>query len=138
KNNDDFSYLCLGIQEQSNTKALFNTAKETGTKWIAASDINIQNLDHVKGVIQDFISKNDYIYLSLCLDVFPAAYVPGVSAPAALGLHPELAVELYKTIFSSGKVISTDIAEYNPHYDIDGHTARFVAALIYRIVAWIK
>jgi len=138
KNKDAFSYLCLGIQEQSNTRALFNTAKETNTQWISAGNININNLDNVKSIINSFISKNDYIYLSLCLDVFSSAYAPGVSAPAAIGIRPELVIELYKFIFSSGKVISTDIAEFNPQYDIDGHTARLISALIYQVVSLIK
>ena len=40
-------------------------------------------------------------------------------------------------IFASQKVISCDIAELNPEYDIDNRTAKLAAALVYNVVEGI-
>lgn len=45
---------------------------------------------------------------------------PGVSAPAAFGIPLAVVEAVARRIKQSGKLRIADIAEYNPHYDIDG------------------
>src|SRR3546814_12598663 len=75
------------------------------------------------------MARADLIYLTIDLDVLPAAVAPGVSAPAALGV-PLYVVEAFTNrIKASGKLRLAEIAEMNPEYDIDNHTDRAAARL---------
>jgi len=46
-------------------------------------------------------------------------YAPGVSAPQPLGVLPWQILPLVRQLAASGKVVSYDIAELSPKYDID-------------------
>ncbi|GGK85724.1 formimidoylglutamase [Rufibacter glacialis] len=133
----DFHYLCLGIQEQGNTRKLFQTAQERQVDYILADDLHGGITPDVQQRLQAFMAKVDKLYLSIDLDVFAAAYAPGVSAPNALGLTPPVVVQLLKEIIGSGKVMSVDVVELNPKFDLDHQTAKLAASLVYQMVkAW--
>ncbi|MEZ8728063.1 formimidoylglutamase [Vibrio cyclitrophicus] len=131
-----FQYACLGVSAASNTKALFNKADQLGV-WYE-HDRNMTQVNQVAQLIklQKFITECDYLYLTIDLDVFPAATAPGVSAPAARGVSYEALAPFLEQIFKhSEKLIIADIAEYNPDYDIDGQTARLAARLCWDIAS---
>ena len=75
----------------------------------------------------------DHIYVTIDLDGFSSAYAPGVSAASPMGFSPYMVLECLKTIIGSGKLISLDIAEMNPKYDIDGQTAKLAASLMHHV-----
>lgn len=129
-----FNYLCLGIQQYGNTQKLFNTAKAYGADYVFAPAMQVYNYEALREKLQQFIALVDVLYVSIDLDVFAAAYAPGVSAPAALGIHPEIALILLQEIVSSGKLLSLDVVELNPTLDVDGRTAKLGASLLYHIV----
>ncbi|WKY59150.1 formimidoylglutamase [Vibrio sp. SNU_ST1] len=131
-----FHYACLGVSAASNTKALFNKADQLGV-WYE-HDRNMTQVNQVAQLVklQKFIAECDYLYLTIDLDVFPAATAPGVSAPAARGVSYETLAPFLEQIFKhSEKLIIADIAEYNPDYDIDGQTARLAARLCWDIAS---
>ena len=130
----DFSYFCVGIQKTANTVSLFKKAEQLGAGYILEKDINEPALHDIKKQIDEFISKNDQIYLTLCSDVFSAAYAPGVSASQPFGMHPEMVLLLLKHITNSGKVISFDIAEVSPRFDEDNRTAKLAAITIFAVI----
>lgn len=135
----EFNYLVLGIQEQGNTQMLFQTAASLGATYVLAQDLQIRKLEALVAQLSDFISKVDVLYVSIDLDVFAAAFAPGVSAPAALGVQPEIVVILLQEIIESGKLRSLDVVELNPNFDIDQQTAKLGAALLYQVVTkWLK
>jgi formiminoglutamase len=84
--------------------------------------------------IEKFISDKDFLYVTVCLDVFSAAYAPGVSALNGLGIYPTIVSDLVQFVAKSGKVIAFDVAELNPKFDYDGRTARLAASLIFSYV----
>jgi formiminoglutamase len=130
---DYFSYLCLGIQQAGNTRALFKKAEELKVNYVVAEDLHLGNKNELINKLDLFIASKKHIYLTICLDVFAAAFAPGVSAPAANGVLPDIVFQLIRHIIRTGKVMSCDVAELNPVHDIDNHTARLAAALIYAI-----
>lgn len=135
----EFNYLVLGLQEQGNTRKLFNTAAGLGVTYVLAQELQLFRLEELKKQIKEFISKVDVLYLTIDLDVFAAAYAPGVSAPAALGVQPEIVMLLLHDIIASGKLLSLDVAELNPSYDLDSRTARLGVSLLYQIVKnWLR
>ena len=100
----DLRYCCLGVSRYANTAALGR-----------------------------FVESVGHVYLTVCLDVFPAHAAPGVSAPAALGVEPALVERLIDGVVASGKLHVADVAELNPAHDVDGRTARLAARLVARI-----
>ena len=126
-----FHYLCLGISDSANSATLFATAEELNVQNLRDSELNSWQLDRSEQQLKKFIHPCQAIYLSIDLDVLPAATAPGVSAPAARGVSQEILEWLLTLIRSlAGKRLKiADIAEYNPRYDIDGRTARVAARL---------
>lgn len=129
-----FDYSCVGIQHSGNIRQLFETAKMYNTKIILADDLHQGLVEKCFDFIDRIIDQNALVYMSLCMDVFAAACAPGVSNIQPLGLMPWHVIPLIRQLASSGKVISYDIAELCPRYDIDQCTAKLAAILIYEIM----
>ncbi|WP_342540806.1 formimidoylglutamase [Heyndrickxia sp. FSL K6-6286] len=123
------SYLCVGIQQQGNTKALFETAKKYHVQHISEEEVTSE-LALSLGRIDDFINQHDKIILTLCTDVISAAYAPGVSAPSPFGLHPKTVRDLIRHIVAKEKVLSFDVSEVNPVVDENNKTVTLAAQLI--------
>ena len=130
----DFSYFCMGIQEHSNTVELFKTAKELGVEYYLAKDMINSDGWQLLRSLNSFIKKQDFIYVTICADVFSAAFAPGVSATQTLGLDPEKVIVLLKHILSSNKVVSFDICEVSPRFDKDNITSSLASVIIFALV----
>ena len=124
-----FRYLCLGVNEDANTAALFSNALKWGAGWRNDREMCIWQLAEARAQLAEFVASVDRIHLSIDLDVLPAAVAPGVSAPAARGVSLEVVECLIGDLLVSGKLMLADIAEYNPNFDIDQRTARVAARL---------
>jgi formiminoglutamase len=129
-----FDYNCIGIQPQGNIRSLYKTAERYRAKILSADELHIQPPQFAEQFIDRITTENDYVYLSLCLDVFSAAYAPGVSAPQAFGLTPWQVIPLVRRLTQSRKVLSYDIAELSPKYDVDSRTVKLTANFVYEII----
>lgn len=127
-------YNCIGIQHAGNIRQLFETAKTFNTKIILADELHQGQSEKCVDFVDRIIDQNDMVYVSLCLDVFSAAFAPGVSAIQPLGLCPWHVIPLVRQLAASGNVVSYDIAELSPRYDFDQCTAKLAATLIYEII----
>ncbi len=135
QNGTPFHYLALGIQKTSNTPHLFDTASQTRTQYVLAKHFHTSYQDIPEQHIAAFHGETDYLYLTIDMDVFASAFAPGVSAPAYNGIIPDAVFfDCLDALFNGGKVISLDIAELNPEYDVDSRTAKLAAALIFHVV----
>lgn len=132
--NQPFSYCCIGIQKEANSLSLFKTAQELDVSWLSADDINQESIAWQKAFLDEFLLKNKYIYLSICLDVFAQVYAPGVSAPQPLGLTPWQALNLLKYVLQSGKVVAIDMAELSPPLDVGEKTAGLAASILTHLI----
>jgi formiminoglutamase len=130
-----FDYRVLGISRYANTRALFDRAEASGVRyWLDEALQDQSKLADAEAALRAEFAGYDAVYLTVCLDVLPAATAPGVSAPGVLGVplgHIERLVDL---VAGSGLLICADIAELNPQADRDAMTARVAARLIARIV----
>jgi formiminoglutamase len=133
-NQKDFHYMCLGIQTQSNTEALFRRANELNVSYILAEDFNEQNIANVEFALENFLKRSGYTYLTIDMDVFDVSNAPGVSAPAVVGIDKHFMIKMLRKVMTSGSIVSCDIAETNPKYDTDGQTAKLAAYLVYMMV----
>lgn len=135
RENLPFHYLAIGIQEISNTKALFDYADSKGVEIIHAKDIYAERLGEIMDQIIAFGKKVDQVYLTIDLDVFAAAYAPGVSALAFHGIVPDHNFQLiFDTILQLPNLRSIDVAELNPHFDIDNRTTKLGADLLFKVL----
>ena len=129
----DFKYLCFGIQKESNNRELFDIAKSNQYRYLYNHEFTVDNFSAVREEIKRFANEVDSIYLTIDMDGFSSAIAPGVSAPSPLGFDVAIAIRAIEEIFNTKKLISVDIVELNPKYDIDHCTARLAARLIYKI-----
>lgn len=121
----------IGIQRNSNTLQLFDTAHHYGMKYILGEEIFFENLPKLYELIDEFLQSIDVLYVTICMDVFNASIAPGVSAAAYNGIFADSAfMHLYKHILKSEKIVALDVAEVNPTYDLQDRTARLAASLI--------
>ena len=133
-NNTTFKYLCLGIRDDANDASLFKTAKELGVTVVKNEDFNLHQSKKIQEQISTFIQSVDVVYTTIDLDGFSSAYAAGVSAASPMGFSPNIALQCLQTIIKSGKLISLDIAEMNPEYDIDNQTAKLAASLVHTVI----
>lgn len=132
--NRKFDYNCIGIQHTGNSRQLFETAKKYHTNIVWADELQQGQTQKCVDFIDRVIDENDIVYTSICLDVFAAPFAPGVSAVQPLGIWPWHVIPLIRQLAASKKVISYDIAELSPRYDIDQRTAKLAANFIYEII----
>ncbi|VVC76599.1 Formimidoylglutamase [Aquicella siphonis] len=129
-----FDYNCIGIQHAGDIRQSFDFAKQFHVKHILADDLHQGLQEKCFDFIDRVIDENHAIYLSLSLDVFSPAFAPGVSSVQPLGLNPWHIIPMLRQAAASAKMISYDIAEHVPRYDIDHRTAKLAAVLIYEII----
>lgn len=136
-----FRYLCLGISRASNTPALFHIAQQCGARWLSDEALTWAGWEPARRAVDAFIDELDALQLSVCLDAFPAAAAPGVSAPAGRGLAPDLGLALLAHVLAraghgtaKSKVVLAEVAELAPRLDPDGRTARLAARVVHDIV----
>ncbi|MGF6885308.1 formiminoglutamase [Nocardia sp. GAS34] len=130
----EFRYAVIGISQPSNTSVLFDTADSLGVRYLLDDDCGVTNAAGVEAFVEGFLAEVDLLYLTIDLDVMPAAVAPGVSAPAAYGVPVETIQRVAEKVSRSGKLALVDVAELNPSLDVDNRTARTAARLIHRIV----
>jgi len=131
-----FCYTVMGISAFANTEALFQTARELNVSWSLDEAMGFVDLPQILADLGGFLAQVDHLYLTICLDVLPAADAPGVSAPSARGVALEVLEKVIDSACASGKLRIADVAELNPELDKDHHTARVAARLVGRIAAW--
>ena len=121
----------IGIQRNSNTLKLFDTAHQYGMKYILAEELFFENLPNLYPKINEFIEQSDVVYLTICMDVFNASIAPGVSALAYNGIFVDTSfMHIFKLILGSEKLLAMDVAEVNPTYDTNEITSRLAASLV--------
>lgn len=128
----DVHYAVLGVSTASNTGVLFDTAAELDAPWLLDDDC--QEVGPPLAFTQRFLEDVDEVYLSIDLDVLPAASAPGVSAPAALGVPPFVIQAVCDAVVDSGKLVHLDVTELSPRFDSDSRTAKVAARLIHRVI----
>lgn len=126
----EINSLHIGIQRNSNTLKLFDTAHQLGMKYILADELFFENLPSVYERVNKLAESVDILYVTICMDVFNASIAPGVSASAYNGIFADAAfMHLYRHILRNEKLAALDIAEVNPDFDIQDRTSRLAASL---------
>lgn len=128
-----FHYLCLGVSEAANTRALFDFANAAGVRYLVDIDCSEER---AAPLLEALVAEVDALYVTVCLDALPAAVAPGVSAPASFGISLEFVIRCLRRLRAMSPERPwpvADVAEFNPRYDIDGRTARTAARLVWEL-----
>ncbi len=123
----DFNYAVVGISEPNNTRTLFDTAHDLDVKYLLDEDCSAER---TAAFVSSFLETVDVVYLTIDLDVLPAAVAPGVSAPAAYGVPLPVIAAVCRQVAQSGKLFHFDVAELSPEFDVDNRTAKVAARLV--------
>ena len=131
-----FHYSCLGVSQAANTPALFDMAHTTGTRYLLDVDCNMAA---AKQLLTPMLADIDELYVTICLDAFPASLAPGVSAPSALGISPQFVISLLHYLAEAQSMFGftwrlADLAEMNPSFDVNNQTAKLAARLVFELV----
>ncbi|WP_419869758.1 formimidoylglutamase [Chryseobacterium sp. CT-SW4] len=123
--------LHIGIQRNSNTLKLFDTAHQLGMKYILSDELFFENLPSVYQRINELADEVDYLYVTICMDVFNASIAPGVSAAAYNGIFADTVfMHFFRHLLKNDKLVALDVAEVNPAFDIQERTSRLAASLV--------
>ena len=128
-------YACLGVSRLANTPALYARAAEVGAVWVEDHDMQERHLEARLANVDALLARARHVYLTIDLDVLPAAVMPGVSAPAPYGVPMSVIEEIVLRVKASGKLRLADMAEYSPRFDVDGHGARAAARLAWQLLS---
>lgn len=124
-------YAVAGISRANNTRVLFDTAERLGVSVLTDDACAPEASGRF---VAEFLAEVDLVHLTIDIDAFPAAVAPGVSAPAGFGVEVSVVREMCRAIARSGKLAVIEVAELNPRFDIDHHTARLTARLVDEVV----
>ncbi|MBD4380718.1 formimidoylglutamase, partial [Xanthomonas citri pv. citri] len=80
------------------------TARERGVTWVTDEQAQTADVTGVRRWVRSFITAVDVLYLTIDLDVLPAAVAPGVSAPAGFGVPYEVIHACTLEATQSGKL----------------------------------
>src|SRR5699024_10224712 len=130
--NRQSNIMTLGIAEAANTKHLVERDRQSRIQW-TTDDRWITYPSEVGSAVAQLLDQVELVYLTIDLDVLPAATAPGVSSPAAYGVPLPLVSAVIDHVAASGKLVHADIAELNPSFDRDNATAAVAARFVDRL-----
>jgi formiminoglutamase len=124
-------YSVMGLQAQSVALAHLEYLGQKGFDYVWANDVNMDLIENT------ITFQKHSTMISIDLDVLDQAYAPGVSAPNAAGLSPEIMCRMAYLAGKNPNVSSFDLVEMNPTYDRDDQTARLAALILWNMTLGI-
>jgi formimidoylglutamase len=125
-------FVELGLGRFANDAGDLDWLWARGGTTIHAEVIFERGLDHAAAL--ELASAEGPSFVSVDLDALDQSVAPGVSAPNPLGLSLREAAPLCEAAGARREVQHFDLMEFNPTYDVDGHTARGAAILFLHFV----
>jgi formiminoglutamase len=127
-----------GIQEFVNSRGHLAYAAEHGVKVYTMTQIHSKKNSELFMQAYRTISEGTQgVYVSFDMDSVKSSDAPGVSAPTSTGLTAEEILECAYLAGSEEKTAMMDVCEFNPKFDIDGHTAKLAAMIVANFLAGI-
>lgn len=122
-------YRVAGLLPHATARRHLEFLEENGGGWRWGRDLDRPAVD------EEYAALDAPALVSFDLDALDAAFAPGVSAPAAGGMSPELWLQAARRAGRARSVRSADVVELNPRFDRDGRTARLAAATVWSVLA---
>tara|TARA_B000000460_G_scaffold96482_1_gene67456 strand:- start:279 stop:1082 length:804 start_codon:yes stop_codon:yes gene_type:complete len=132
---DRFSHACpfARIMEDSLTDRLIQigirTANDHQRQQAEKFGVELYQLPEIPANLG--LSSDDKVYISLDLDVFDPAFVPGISHHEPGGMSVRDVISIIHKI--NVPIVGADVVELNPQRDINGMTATVAAKMVKEI-----
>jgi formiminoglutamase len=120
-------YSVAGLQPQSAAASHLDLVRARGSVF-SGTDLSADR------VAEPFARLTAPAYVSFDLDAIDQAFAPGVSAPAARGLSPDVWLRAAHLAGRTPGVTSADVVELCPRLDRDEQTARLAALTVWEIL----
>lgn len=126
----------LGLHGGVNSRQHLEYAARQGVACHPASRLNDTGWREVcRQELERLAGSAEALFVSIDLDVFPAAHAPGVSAPGLEGPTPAQGRQVANLAGCNPKVRLFELMELNPKFDIDERTARLAVSLLAAFLA---
>jgi formiminoglutamase len=128
-------YVCLGAQPANTSRAHSEYVRERGGEVVWADGVRSRLGEQFRRSRERLTASGCPLHVSLDADVVRAADVPGVSAPAPLGLDGDEVAAWARLAGADSRVSSFELVEINPAFDGDGRSARWAAVVVWQFLA---
>lgn len=128
----------IGWQRYANSPVYVDYLRRKGVWLYALDDVRDLGLETVlhAALNESYISPHARaLFWGIDMDSVRASDAPGVSAPNPTGLNGEDLCTIATLAGSEARTRVFEISEVNPQYDIDAHTSRLAAAVIWHFLA---
>lgn len=127
-------YVCLGAQPHAVARQHLDYARRRGcvVRWRDECAGRLAALFAAE--LERLGADGCQFLVTVDADAVDARAVPGVSAPNVLGLDAGEVVACARLAGQSPTVASLDVVEINPRFDVDGHSARWAALLVWHFL----
>lgn len=122
-------YLVAGLQPHSVARSHLDFIDEQNGSYLFRDATNITS---ISGMFHEH--DCEHLMVTFDMDAVDQAFAPGVSAPCANGLSPDLWLTAAYLAGRNEQVTSFDLSEVNPKYDRDGQTAKLAALTIWHFL----
>lgn len=95
-----------------------------------SSDVINSDIVGALNTINEFTSHFKQIHISLDIDILDPSIAPGTGVPEIDGISEVALSQILNLLNNGNKVMSIDLVEYNPLYDIEGNTDKIVQRLV--------
>ena len=130
---DPRRFVELGLGRFVNDSGDLEWLRAQGGTAVHADAIFEKGLDAHAAL--DVAASEGPAFVSIDLDALDQSIAPGVSAPNPLGLPLRDAARLAEAAGARHEIQHFDLMEFNPSYDVDGHTAKVAALLFLQFIA---
>lgn len=125
-----------GIQEFVNSREYLTYVRTAKAQIFTLNQIRAKgNSEAFLEAYRSVSREPESVYVSFDVDSVRSSDAPGVSAPTPTGLTAEEILECAYLAGSETKTAMIDICEFNPKYDVDGHTAKLAAMVVANFLA---
>jgi formiminoglutamase len=120
----------VGYQPFANSPVYLRYLADNGVRATSLRELQSAGIDAFFGHILQKVNV-DAIFWGLDMDVVRAADAPGVSAPNPAGMDGADLCRIAEIAGRDARSRLLELTEVNPDYDIDGHTCRLAAVVIF-------
>ena len=125
-----------GTQEFVNSRKHLDYAIESRVQIFTLTQIHSRkNSESFMEAYRAVSGGTEGIYVSFDMDSVRSSDAPGVSAPTPTGLAAEEILECAYLAGLEEKTAMMDVCEFNPKFDVDGHTAKLAAMIVANFIA---
>lgn len=126
-------YMVSGLQPYAVARSHLEYIERHNGQYQFKDETNITSISNLFHA-----HDSEHLMVTFDMDAVDQAFAPGVSAPCANGLSPDMWLTAAYLAGRNEQVSSFDLSEVNPEYDRDGQTARLGALTVWHFLLGVS